>query len=67
MSNQNTNFVIKAELRDHLFQDISSLQKENTKLKQDIRNSKNDIEAEKDAFFLELLEVIDTLDNLCLT
>jgi molecular chaperone GrpE len=64
MSNQNTNFVIKAELRDHLFQDISSLQKENTKLKQDIRNSKNDIEAEKDAFFLELLEVIDTLDNL---
>ena len=27
-------------------------------------NNSNDIEAEKDAFFLELLEVIDTLDNL---
>ena len=64
MSNQNTNFIIDTELRDHLFQNISSLQKENAKLKQDIRNSRNDIEAEKDAFFLELLEVIDTLDNL---
>jgi molecular chaperone GrpE len=64
MSNQNTSFVIDTELRDRLVQDIGSLQKENAKLKQDIRNSKNDIEAEKDAFFLELLEVIDTLDNL---
>ena len=64
MSNQNRNFIIDTELRDHLFQNISSLQKENAKLKQDIRNSRNDIEAEKDAFFLELLEVIDTLDNL---
>lgn len=64
MTNQNTNFVIDAELRDRLFQDISSLQKENAKLKQDIRNSKNDTETEKDAFFLELLEVIDALDNL---
>ena len=64
MSNQNTNFVIDTELRDRLVQDISNLQKENAKLKQDIRNGKNDTEAEKDAFFLELLEVIDTLDNL---
>ena len=64
MSNQNTNFVIDIELRDRLVQDVSNLQKENAKLKQDIRNGKNDIEAEKDAFFLELLEVIDTVDNL---
>ncbi len=64
MSNQNTNFVIDTELRDRLVHNISNLQKENAKLKQDIRNSKNDIEAEKDAFFLELLEVIDTLENL---
>jgi molecular chaperone GrpE len=64
MNNQNVNLVIKAVLRDYLVQDIGSLQRENAKLKQDIRNSKNDIEAEKDAFFLELLEVIDTLDNL---
>ena len=64
MSNQNANFVIDTELRDRLVHNISNLQKENAKLKQDIRNSRNDIEAEKDAFFLELLEVIDTLDNL---
>jgi molecular chaperone GrpE len=64
MTNQNANFVIDTELRERLVQDIGSLQKENAKLKQDIRNNRNDIEAEKDAFFLELLEVIDTLDNL---
>ncbi len=64
MSNQNTNLVIKTELRDRLFQSMSSLQKENAGLKQNIRNNSNDTEAEKDAFFLELLEVIDTLDNL---
>ena len=64
MSNQNTNFVIDTELRDRLFQSMSSLQKENAGLKQNIRNNSNDTEAEKDAFFLELLEVIDTLDNL---
>ena len=64
MNNHNTSFVIDIKLRDDLFQTISSLQKENAKLKQDIRNSKNDIEAEKDTFFLELLEVIDTLENL---
>ena len=64
MTNQNANFVIDTDLRERLVQDIGSLQKENAKLKQDIRNNRNDIEAEKDAFFLELLEVIDTLDNL---
>ena len=64
MSNQNVNLVIKAELRDRLVQKIGDFQKENAGLKQNIRNNSNDIEAEKDAFFLELLEVIDTLDNL---
>lgn len=58
------NFVIGEELRDRLVQDISNLQKENAGLKQNIRNNSNDIESQKDAFFLELLEVIDTLDNL---
>ena len=64
MSNQNTNFVIDTELRDRLFQSMSSLLKEKAELKQNIRNNSNDTEAEKDTFFLELLEVIDTLDNL---
>ena len=41
MSNQNANFVIDKELRDRLVHNISNLQKENAKLKQDIRNSKN--------------------------
>ncbi|MBD2149756.1 nucleotide exchange factor GrpE [Pseudanabaena sp. FACHB-1277] len=64
MSNQNMNLVIKTELRDRLFQSMSSLLKEKAELKQNIRNNSNDTEAEKDALFLELLEVIDTLDNL---
>jgi molecular chaperone GrpE len=64
MNNQNTNFVIDTKLRDRLVQDISNLQNENARLKQNIRNNTNDVEAEKDAFFLELLEVIDTLNNL---
>ena len=64
MSNQNTNLVIDIELRERLFQSMSSLLKEKAELKQNIRNNSNDTEAEKDTFFLELLEVIDTLDNL---
>ena len=64
MSNQNTNLVIDIELRERLFQSMSSLLKEKAELKQNIRNNSNDTEAEKDTFFLEFLEVIDTLDNL---
>ena len=52
MSNQNTNLVIDIELRERLFQSMSSLLKEKAELKQNIRNNSNDTEAEKDTFFL---------------
>lgn len=63
MTNSNT-FTIKEEQRDLIIKTISSLQKKEAQLQQNIRVQNNETEAENTTFFLELLEVVDTLDNL---
>jgi molecular chaperone GrpE len=63
MSNFNT-FAIAETQRDLLVKAIGNFQKENAQLKQNNRAESNETEAKNAAFFLELLEIVDTLDNL---
>ncbi len=63
MINSNT-FTIKEEQRDQILQTLNSLQRKEAQLEQNIRSKNIEIESENAAFFLELLEIVDSLENL---
>jgi molecular chaperone GrpE len=62
--NKSNLLEITEELRNKLIEELGGLLKEKKLLNQEIRQQEANQDAEKTAFLLELLEVIDSLDNL---
>ncbi len=57
-------YTIDENQRNLTIQTINDLQKQNAVLQKTIRANKSESEAKNANFFLELLEIVDTLDNL---
>ncbi|RUS97045.1 hypothetical protein DSM106972_085950 [Dulcicalothrix desertica PCC 7102] len=64
MSNTSKSFIISQELCDSLSQELGTLKRENTLLKQSLREQQTQAVATSEDLFLELLEVGDALENL---
>lgn len=64
MSNTSKYFIISQELCAELSQELGTLKRENTLLKQSLREQQTQAAATSEDLFLELLEVGDALENL---
>jgi molecular chaperone GrpE len=64
VSNTSKSFIISQELCNSLSQELGTLKRENTLLKQSLREQQTQAVATCEDLFLELLEVGDALENL---
>jgi len=58
------NYQLSSKLREQLVIEIGKLYKQNAFSQQALRDQQTQSESELEAFFLELLEVVDSLDGL---
>ena len=64
-NNSTSNFLqINPELREHIINQLGQLLKDKASLQQTLREQQSQEQLEKEQLFLELLEVVDSLDFL---
>lgn len=64
MSKISQTYIINQEQRDSITEELGKLKKQNIQLQQYLREQQAKSTAESEDFFLELLEVADTLESL---